>query len=220
MERKKEVRRYRNDSDILGEAMDIWAKNPKTIIHISTPYGKRDWLKKYFIGPKVSYDIETTRAKSFLGPSYYDTAYVEKRIFDHYTGRAKVRTPFKGTRTVWIAGDEREIKVVDLETSHLANIIEYLRGRAREELYERNSFTSGLSYVKTITVNDIEGWLFENCITYPALREEAKRRMIWDEEKIYTGPKQKLEYVKHDRKLTVEQRLKLLTEIVEEVLAK
>lgn len=123
------------------------------------------------------------------------------------------RSAFKGTRTVWEAGDGRKIPVSKLDTEHLANIIEYLRTRAREEL-SKNSFL-GIYH----SVNDIEGYLFENHITYPELRSEAQRRGIWDEEKIYVGPKQTLEYVKHDKFLPVSRKLDILIKLIETVLA-
>lgn len=124
----------------------------------------------------------------------------------------------KGTRNFWITSTGKEYNVKDLDTLHLANTIEYLRERAREHL-SSDRITDYSTDYKTPTVGEIEGLLFEHCITYPALREEAKRRDIWDEEKIYIGPKQKFSKIKHQY-LNIDKKVQLLIELVEELLDK
>lgn len=96
--------------------------------------------------------------------------------------------PFKGTASTWWSADGRVTPVTKLEDAHLVNIFTSLRQIAREELLKDNPYSPipvyGSGYVKSFpfpfSTRQLEIWLLENCITYPALKREAIKRNIWD----------------------------------------
>lgn len=168
--------------------------------HIPTPYSiGNEWIKKRFI------DKDSSLFKA-------DYASIEKRIVDHYLRGDRMRTQFKGTRSTWYCSDGRVISVKNLDTAHLANVIEYLRSRAVEDL--------DFSCYAPIIYKEVDNWLNEYCITYPALKLEAETRGIWSQSKINIGPQETVQYVKYDKKLTLEKKVELLTDLVQELIKK
>lgn len=120
--------------------------------------------------PRFSYDIETNV------------------IWDKPKGEKKMKNRgFICTKNTWVLTDGRETPISQLETPisqletpHLCNIIEYLRGRAKEGI--ASSDTNSLYFKHPINYSTINAWLEEHCIAYPRLKAECYNRRIWHEE--------------------------------------
>lgn len=142
-----------------------------------------NWIKNQFLieGKKVSLDFEGTWEQNI--DCYWNKKHSKLKEHKVITRSGEV---FKGTATHWYSPGKGMVPVSSLDSSHLKNIITYLKGRAKEALEDdspypmykgnKETYGEGLEH----TPRQLEIWLLENCFTYPALRAEAIKRKIWN----------------------------------------
>jgi hypothetical protein len=97
-----------------------------------------------------------------------------------------MKLPFKGTTNSWWSeSSDKLIHVSKLSDEYLVNILLAIRDIARKELTNDNPYQNRNlpeSSSSDFTPVELELWALENCITYPALRNQAQIRNIWNRE--------------------------------------